>query len=182
MAQPCFTFHASSAMCICGLSHNLLTICCDWPERHLMRRSRSRFVPVKSNVLPIRCCMERLARGCLLLPLMVHVCQMKDELLVDNPPLAFSTMTSEQMNPCLFSNRSGANLAVNDNNGSFISTLSMQLYNVGAQHAPSEGPTTSHSNTTLPKHTHTHTHSQFPSLHKQTGFPCSCFQTEHVVN
>lgn len=93
---------------------------------------------------------------------MVHVCQMKDELFVASPPLVFTMMISEQMNRCLFSNRSGANLAVNDNNGSFISTLSMQLYNVGAQNVPSEEPTTSHSNITLPKASNTH--SQFPSF------------------
>lgn len=45
-------------------------------------------------------------------------------------------------------NRSGASLAINDNNGSFISTLSMLLYGVRAHKAPSEGPALFHSNFT----------------------------------
>lgn len=74
---------------------------------------------------------------------MAHVCERRVGLFVDNCSLVFPTVIPN-VTPCLFSYRSGANLAVNDNNGSFISTLSMHLYNVGAQKGPSQGPTTHH--------------------------------------
>lgn len=109
--------------------------------------------------------MERLIWGCLLPPF-YGPCMWEESWAVywrllpcfshgDRQPLNVTT--------CLFSNRSGANLAVNDNNGSFISTLSMHLYKVGAHKGPSQGPTTWHLH--IPFSKVSNRSSQFPSRH-----------------
>lgn len=69
------------------------------------------------------------------------MCHVSCELFVDSLSRVSAISGSPKTDPGIFffPDRSGASLAVNDNNGSFISTLSMHLYNVRGQGAPLGG-------------------------------------------